>query len=156
MFYKYLITLLISMIPFIELRGSIPVGIAIYKLNIFLVYLISILGNIIIIHIILLGIKQILKLLENIKLTKKLVTLIEEKGKKAWDKILKSGKNKVYYGLFLFVAIPLPGTGAWTGSLAASFLDLDFKKSFLSIALGVITAGIIIFILSVVGINILK
>lgn len=156
MFYKYLITLLISMVPFIELRGSIPVGIAIYKLNIFLVYLISIIGNIIIIPIILFGIKKILKLLENVKITKKLVTLIEEKGKKAGDKILKSGKNKVYYGLFLFVAIPLPGTGAWTGSLAASFLDLDFKKSFLSIALGVITAGIIIFILSVVGINILK
>lgn len=156
MFYKYLITLLISMVPFIELRGSIPVGIAIYKLNIFLVYIISIIGNIIIIPIILLGIKKILKLLENIKITKKLVTLIEEKGKKAGDKILKSTKNGVYYGLFLFVAIPLPGTGAWTGSLAASFLDLDFKKSFLSIALGVITAGIIIFILSVVGINILK
>ena len=156
MFYKYLITLLISMVPFIELRGSIPVGIAIYKLNIFLVYLISIIGNIIIIPIILFGIKKILKLLENVKITKKLVALIEEKGKKAGDTILKSGKNKVYYGLFLFVAIPLPGTGAWTGSLAASFLDLDFKKSFLSIALGVITAGIIIFILSVVGINILK
>ena len=156
MFYKYLITLLISMVPFIELRGSIPVGIAIYKLNIFLVYLISIIGNIIIVPIILFGIKKILKLLENIKITKKLVTLIEEKVKKAGDKILKSTKNGVYYGLFLFVAIPLPGTGAWTGSLAASFLDLDFKKSFLSIALGVITAGIIIFILSVVGINILK
>ena len=156
MFYKYLITLLISMVPFIELRGSIPVGIAIYKLNIFLVYLISIIGNIIIVPIILFGIKKILKLLENIKITKKLVTLIEEKGKKAGDKILKSTKNGVYYGLFLFVAIPLPGTGAWTGSLAGSFLDLDFKKSFLSIALGVITAGIIIFILSVVGINILK
>lgn len=156
MFYKYLITLLISMVPFIELRGSIPVGIAIYKLNIFLVYLISIIGNIIIVPIILFGIKKILKLLENIKITKKLVILIEEKGKKAGDKILKSTKNGVYYGLFLFVAIPLPGTGAWTGSLAASFLDLDFKKSFLSIALGVITAGIIIFILSVVGINILK
>ncbi len=156
MFYKYLITLLISMVPFIELRGSIPVGIAIYKLNIFLVYLISIIGNIIIVPIILFGIKKILKLLENIKITKKLVTLIEEKGKKAGNKILKSTKNGVYYGLFLFVAIPLPGTGAWTGSLAASFLDLDFKKSFLSIALGVITAGIIIFILSVVGINILK
>ena len=156
MFYKYLITLLISMVPFIELRGSIPVGIAIYKLNKFLVYLISIIGNIIIVPIILFGIKKILKLLENIKITKKLVTLIEEKGKKAGDKILKSTKNGVYYGLFLFVAIPLPGTGAWTGSLAASFLDLDFKKSFLSIALGVITAGIIIFILSVVGINILK
>lgn len=156
MFYKYLITLLISMVPFIELRGSIPVGIAIYKLNIFLVYIISIIGNIIIVPIILFGIKKILKLLENIKITKKLVTLIEEKGKKAGDKILKNTKNGVYYGLFLFVAIPLPGTGAWTGSLAASFLDLDFKKSFLSIALGVITAGIIIFILSVVGINILK
>ena len=156
MFYKYLITLLISMVPFIELRGSIPVGIAIYKLNIFLVYLISIIGNIIIVPIILFGIKKILKLLEKIKITKKLVTLIEEKGKKAGDKILKSTKNGVYYGLFLFVAIPLPGTGAWTGSLAASFLDLDFKKSFLSIALGVITAGIIIFILSVVGVNILK
>ena len=64
MFYKYLITLLISMVPFIELRGSIPVGIAIYKLNIFLVYLISIIGNIIIVPIILFGIKKILLFLQ--------------------------------------------------------------------------------------------
>lgn len=156
MFYKYLITLLISMVPFIELRGSIPIGIFAYKLDIFFVYIISILGNIIIIPIILLGIKKILKLLEKVKVTKKLVTIIEQKGKKAGNKILKSTKNGVYYGLFIFVAIPLPGTGAWTGSLAAAFLDLDFKKSFISIALGVITAGIIIFTLSVIGVNILK
>lgn len=156
MFYKYLITLLISMVPFIELRGSIPIGILGYKLNVFLVYLISIIGNIIIIPIILIAIKRILKILENIKYTKKIVSIIEQKGKKAGDKILKSSKNGVYYGLFLFVAIPLPGTGAWTGSLAAAFLDLDFKKSFLSIALGVISAGIIIFILSVIGFNVLK
>ena len=156
MFYKYLITLLISMVPFIELRGSIPIGIFAYKLDIFFVYIISILGNIIIIPVILFGIKKILKLLEKVKVTKKLVTIIEQKGKKAGDKILKSTKNGVYYGLFIFVAIPLPGTGAWTGSLAAAFLNLDFKKSFLSIALGVITAGIIIFTLSVIGVNILK
>jgi predicted membrane protein len=144
------------MVPFIELRGSIPIGIFAYKLDIFFVYIISILGNIIIIPVILFGIKKILKLLEKVKVTKKLVTIIEQKGKKAGDKILKSTKNGVYYGLFIFVAIPLPGTGAWTGSLAAAFLNLDFKKSFLSIALGVITAGIIIFTLSVIGVNILK
>jgi predicted membrane protein len=144
------------MVPFIELRGSIPIGIFAYKLDIFFVYIISILGNIIIIPVILLGIKKMLKLLEKVKVTKKLVTIIEQKGKKAGDKILKSTKNGVYYGLFIFVAIPLPGTGAWTGSLAAAFLDLDFKKSFISIALGVITAGIIIFTLSVIGVNILK
>ena len=156
MFYKYLITLLISMVPFIELRGSIPIGIFAYKLDIFFVYIISILGNIIIIPVILLGIKKMLKLLEKVKVTKKLVTIIEQKGKKAGDKILKSTKNGVYYGLFIFVAIPLPGTGAWTGSLAAAFLDLDFKKSFISIALGVITAGIIIYRLSVIGVKIFK
>ena len=72
-----------------------------------------------------------------------------EKGEKAGQKLLKKAGNKgTYFALFLFVAIPIPGTGAWTGTLAASILNLDFKKTMLAIIAGVITAGVIMLLFS--------
>ncbi len=154
MFIKYLKTFLIAMLPIIELRGALPIALIKYNLNPYGAYLISIIGNIIVVPFILIFIDSILKFLSKTKL-KKLAEWITKKGDKAKNKIINHEKG-VYIALMLFVAIPLPGTGAWTGSLAASFLKLDKKKSFLYISLGVLLAGIIIFSLSKLGLMIIK
>ncbi|MEG0090740.1 MAG: small multi-drug export protein, partial [Oscillospiraceae bacterium] len=107
-------------------------------------YFVSVLGNMLPVPFILLLVKPVLLFLQKLKLTSKLATFFLEKGHKAGTKF---GDAK-YWALFVFVAIPMPGTGAWTGSLAASLLDLDRTKSLIAVLFGVMTAGVIMGIVS--------
>ena len=139
------------MIPLIELRGAIPIAIGMdLGLPEWAVLTIAIIGNIIPIPIIYLFARKVLEWGKKCKIKwfKKFCNFCLEKGKKAGDKLLKKAKGGVYVALFLFVAIPIPGTGAWTGTLAASILDLNFKKSIFAIIAGVLTAGLIMLLIS--------
>ncbi len=142
--FKYLIVFLISMVPIVELRGALPIGIGMH-LNPWVVYLICIIGNMLPVPIIFFFARKVLIWGKDKKYIGKFFTFCYEKGEKGGEKLKgKSGNGKgVYIGLLLFVGIPLPGTGAWTGTLAASFLDLDFKKSIVACMGGVLLAGII-------------
>lgn len=139
---KETIVFLVSLLPVIELRGGIITG---YLLGIdFLpTFFIAFLGNIVPIPFILFFIKIIFKFLKRTPL-RKIVSWCERKAEEKNETI----KKYAYLGLIIFVGIPLPGTGAWTGALIASTLNMDIKKTFLAISLGVLLAGIIISILS--------
>ena len=140
---KYLIVSVISMVPIVELRGAIPIAESL-GLNIALYYPIAIIGNMLPVPVIYLFARKVLEWGKDKKLTKKFFTWCLEKGEKGGEKLKKSaGNSGIFWALLLFVGIPLPGTGAWTGTLAASFLNLDFKTSISAVALGVILAGII-------------
>ena len=140
---KYLITFLISMVPIIELRGAIPIAESL-NLNIFLYYPIAIIGNLLPVPIIYLFARKVLIWGKDKKVIGKFFTWCLEKGEKGGKKLKESaGNTGIFWALLLFVGIPLPGTGAWTGTLAASFLSLDFKTSVCAVSLGVVLAGII-------------
>lgn len=141
--FKYIIVFIVSMIPIIELRGAIPIAEG-FGLNIFLYYPIAIIGNMLPVPVIYLFARKVLEFGKDKKIIGKFFTWCIEKGEKGGEKLRKSAGNKgIFFALLLFVGIPLPGTGAWTGTLAASFLKLDFKTSISAVALGVILAGII-------------
>lgn len=140
---KEFIVLLVSMIPLLELRGSILAA-GFMKMNFFSTYIAAVVGNMIPIPFIFLFIRQIFVWLKKTKHFHKFPEWCEKKAMSKSDQIEKYG----YLGLFLFVAIPLPGTGAWTGSLIAVLLGLKPKKSFFFIFLGVLTAGLIMSLLS--------
>ncbi|WP_040396885.1 COG2426 family protein [Anaerococcus senegalensis] len=135
--------IIISMFPLIELKGSIPVGLAM-GFKPMHAYLYSLLGSTIPAIFILLWIMPIFDYMKKKDSLKKLVVWAESKAKKKEGNI----KKYEYIGLFLFVAIPLPGTGVWMGSLIASILGLKKLKSFVTIAIGNIIAGIIIYTFS--------
>ncbi len=144
-FSKELILLIISMIPILELRGGLLAASELL-LNIPLKYAmpISIIGNLIPIPFILILIGKIFAYLKKTKTFKKLVTKLEDKAMSKKDSIEKCE----FWGLVIFVGIPLPGTGAWTGALIASMLGINKKKAFYAISLGVIIAAIIMSIVS--------
>lgn len=140
---KYLIIALVSMVPIIELRGAIPIAEGL-GLNIFLYYPIAIIGNMLPVPFIYLFARKVLEWGKDKKFIGKFFTWCLNKGEKGGEKLKKSaGNSGIFFALLLFVGIPLPGTGAWTGTLAASFLKLDFKTSIIAVTLGVILAGII-------------
>ena len=139
---KEFIVFIISMIPILELRGSLIVA-GFLKMEFLATYVIAVLGNMLPIPFILLFVDKIFNLLKKTK-AKKLVIKMENKALSKSDQIKKYGK----LGLFLFVAIPLPGTGAWTGSLIAVLLRMKMKDSLPWIFLGVLTAGLIMSLLS--------
>lgn len=145
---KILVTLIISMVPIVELRGAIPVAILVHDLNPVLAFICSVVGNLIPVPFIIVFIRKIFTWMRKCfpKLNK-MIDRLEEKGKSKKETVLKYG----FWGLFIFVAIPLPGTGAWTGALIAAMMDMRLKRAFPSILLGVITAGIIVTVLTVVG-----
>ncbi len=153
MFLKYLIVFLISMVPLIELRGAIPYAVG-FKLPLLPSYIIAILGNMLPVPFIFFFARKILEWGKDKKITKKFFTFCLEKGNKGGKKLQEKAGRNVYLALFLFVGIPLPGTGAWTGTLAASLLNLDFKKSVLAIMGGVVLAGIIMGLVSLGVFNI--
>ena len=153
MFLKYLIVFLISMVPLIELRGAIPYAVG-FKLPLLPSYIIAILGNMLPVPFIFFFARKILEWGKDKKFTKKFFTFCLEKGNKGGEKLQEKAGRNVYLALFLFVGIPLPGTGAWTGTLAASLLNLDFKKSVLAIMAGVVLAGIIMGLVSLGVFNI--
>lgn len=153
MFLKYLVVFLISMVPLIELRGAIPYAVG-FKLPLLPSYIIAILGNMLPVPFIFFFARKILEWGKDKKFTKKFFTFCLEKGNKGGKKLQEKAGRNVYLALFLFVGIPLPGTGAWTGTLAASLLNLDFKKSVLAIMGGVVLAGIIMGLVSLGVFNI--
>lgn len=147
---KYLLTGLISMVPIIELRGAIPIGVLTFHLNYVESFIVSFVGNIIPVYFI---VKFIRPLFDFFGRWKPFKIVIDWATNRATKKIQESEKLQNYtaLGLFLFVAIPLPGTGAWVGSLIANFLDLPPKKAIPPIVLGVFTAGCIMLILTAIA-----
>ena len=141
-----LVVFLISVMPILECRLGMFTAIVLLHMNVFKGFIISFLGNILPIPFILLLINWIFELLKKVPKINKLIFWLEDRTLKKRDKIDKYG----IWGLLFFVAIPLPGTGGWTGALLASLLHLDKKKSFGVIAIGVFIAGLIISILSLV------
>lgn len=139
---KYLATFLISMTPIIELRGAIPIAVMGFHLTYVEAFIISLIGNIVPIYFIVKYIRPLFDFFGRIKIFKK---IIDWATNRATKKIQESERLQNYtaLGLFLFVAIPLPGTGAWVGSLIANFLGLPLKKAFWPLAAGVLAAGII-------------
>ena len=132
-----------SMLPIIELRGSIPLG-AFLALPWYINYFISVIGNLVPVPFILLFIRAIINWMKGVKIFKKIALWLEAKAEKNQGKLAKG----IFLGLFLFVAIPIPGTGAWTGSLVAALMGIKFKDAFFAVLLGVLTAGVIMLFLS--------
>ena len=143
MFLKYLIVFLVSMVPIVELRGAVPIGTGM-GLPWLPTLIVSIIGNMVPVPFIYFFARKILEWGKDKKFIGKFFTWCLEKGKKGGEKLkATAGNSGIFWALLLFVGIPLPGTGAWTGTLAASLLDLDFKTSILAVSLGVILAGVI-------------
>lgn len=145
---RYAIVALISMVPLIEIRGAIPTAYTwINKLNYDLSFplccLIAIVGNMLPVPFIFFLARKVLEWGADKPVIGKFFTFCLKKGESGGEKLQAKAGRGLYFALFLFVGIPLPGTGAWTGTLAASILDMDFKKSTVAIICGVILAGII-------------
>ncbi len=139
MLIKYLQVFFISMLPIIELRGSIPVGYAI-GLPWYTTLFISVIGNMLPVWFILLFIVRIFEFMKKRNILTKLIKKIEKRALNRTGNIA----NKEFLGLLIFVAIPLPGTGAWTGALISALLKMDIKKSFIAILLGVLVASFLV------------
>lgn len=144
-FGKELIVFIISILPILELRGGL-IAASLLNVSPLTGYIVSIIGNTLPVPFILLFINKILDWMgkSKIKWMNKLSKWLDKKARKHKDSIEKYG----YLGLILFVGVPLPGTGAWTGCLAASVLNMDKKKSFISIMLGIIMVSIIMMLIS--------
>ncbi len=145
---QYLIVFLISMVPLVELRGAI-----IYayfhkatdpNFNLLTVYILTAIGNMLPVPFIYFFARKVLIWGKDKKVIGKFFTFCLEKGEKGGKKLQEKAGRGLFVALLLFVGIPLPGTGAWTGTLAASILDMDFKSSILAVILGVALAGCII------------
>lgn len=138
----YLVTFLLGMTPVIELRGAIPVGVGM-GLSYFTAFIIAFIGNVLPVYFIVKYADPIFNFLGKIKPIGKVLDWFKEKTTKKIEKNEKL-QTSVALGLFVLVAIPLPGTGAWTGSLAANLLGVKVKKAIVPIILGVLVAGIIV------------
>ncbi|MDO4321191.1 MAG: small multi-drug export protein [Lachnospiraceae bacterium] len=139
---NYFIVFFISMVPLIELRAAIPYAIAL-GLPVVPSYIIAIIGNMLPVPIIYLFARKVLIWGKDKPVIGKFFTFCLEKGEKGGKKLQATAGRGLFVALMLFVGIPLPGTGAWTGTLAASLLDMDFKSSIIAVMLGVILAGLI-------------
>ena len=148
----YILIFFISMVPLVELRGAIPYAIGFIEkgeqLSLPLCYLIAIVGNMFPVPIIYLFARKVLEWGKDKKIIGPFFTYCLEKGERGGEKLQSKAGRGLYVALFLFVGIPVPGTGAWVGTLAASILDMDFKKSVGAVMCGVILAGIIMGIVS--------
>ena len=142
MLKKYLWVFVISMVPLIELRGAIPVSQGL-GLPILQSYIIAVIGNMIPVPFIYLFARKVLEWGADKPVIGKFFSWCLEKGEKGGKKLQEKAGRGLFVALLLFVGIPLPGTGAWTGTLAASILDMDFKASVLAVMLGVLLAGVI-------------
>lgn len=152
MLKNYLYIFLISMVPLIELRGAIPVS-QVLGLPMVESYIICIIGNMLPVPVIYLFARKVLEWGADKPVIGKFFTFCLEKGEKGGQKLQAKAGRGLFLALLLFVGIPVPGTGAWTGTLAASILDMDFKSSILAVMLGVLLAGVIMLIVSVAGVE---
>ena len=143
MFKQYLLVFLVSMVPLVELRGSIIMAVGM-DLDYWTALTVCVIGNMLPVPIIYLFARQVLHWGADKKYIGKFFRFCLEKGEKAGKKLTDTaGKGGLFMALMLFVGIPLPGTGAWTGTLAASFLNMGPKTTAIAVSLGVIMAGII-------------
>ena len=148
MIKKYILCFLVSMVPLLELRGAIPIALGM-GLHPVASYIICVLGNILPVPFIYFFARKFLTWGTNQRYIGKICGFFLNKGERAGQKLVaKTGRYGLFMALLLFVGIPLPGTGAWTGALAASFLNMGFKSTVLAVSLGVILAGVIMAVAS--------
>lgn len=143
MLTKLLITFLISMVPVIELRGALPIGVGM-GLEPWVALVVSIIGNMVPVPFIIIFIRRILNWMHRFEKFDRLAKRLEAKAERQGDKLVKYETM----GLFLLVAVPLPGTGAWTGSLVAALFDLRLKTAIPTIFAGVVAAGLVVFFIT--------
>ncbi len=141
--YQYLIVFFISMVPLIELRGALPVSQG-FGIPIVTSFIICIIGNMVPVPFIYLFARRVLEWGKDKPVIGPFFSFCLEKGEKGGQALTSKAGHGLYVALALFVGIPLPGTGAWTGMLAASILDMDFKKSTVAVLSGVLLAGFIV------------
>ena len=150
----YLLVFFISMVPLIELRGAIPIGIGM-GLETLPTIIVSVIGNMLPVPVIYFFARKFLLWGARQRYIGKICNFFVVKGERAGQKLVaKAGRGGLFIALMLFVGIPLPGTGAWTGALGASFLNMGIKSTALSVSLGVIIAGIIMATVSLLGLHI--
>ena len=143
MLQKYLFVFLVSMVPLIELRGAIPIA-AGMGLDSLTSYIICVIGNMLPVPFIYFFARKVLVWGADKKYIGKFFRFCLEKGEKGGQKLRSTaGRGGLFVALMLFVGIPIPGTGAWTGTLAASFLNMGIKSTALAVSLGVVIAGLI-------------
>ncbi len=136
------------MVPLLELRGAIPFSVG-FGLPSIPSFIICVIGNMLPVPVIFWFARRVLEWGKDKKAIGGFFTWCLEKGDKGGKKLTEKAGRGVYVALFLFVGIPLPGTGAWTGTLAASFLDLEWKKSVVAVMAGVVLAGLIMYLVSI-------
>ena len=150
MLTKYLWVFFVSMVPLVELRGSIIISQGL-QLPVLSSYIVAIIGNMLPVPVIYLFARKVLVWGADKPVIGKFFSWCLEKGGKGGKKLQEKAGRGLFIALLLFVGIPLPGTGAWTGTLAASILDMDFKSTIIAVMLGVLLAGIIMMVFSVAG-----
>lgn len=151
-----LISFFVSMVPLIELRGAIPFGVGLFLAQrielspaiLVILFVTCMVGNMIPVPFIFLFARKFLEWGQDKKILSGICTFCLEKGHRGGVKLQEKAGRGLYFALFLFVGFPLPGTGAWTGTLAASLLDMDWKKTCIAVISGVLLAGIIMMTLS--------
>ncbi len=136
-------TLVTAMLPILEIRGAIPVGVA-SGLDPWLAFAVGFVGNMLPIPILILLTRKVIEWLKKHNVLVKFTAWLENKGSKGAQKVQRYS----FWGLFILVAIPLPGTGAWTGALVASLLDMRLKRALPAIAMGVAVAGLIVLLVT--------
>lgn len=152
---KYLLVFLVSMVPLIEIRGAVPIALGM-GLPLIPSMIVCVLGNMVPVPIIYLFARKFLIWGAKQKHIGKFCAFFLEKGEKAGQKLVaKTGRGGLAFALLIFVGIPLPGTGAWTGTLGASFLDMGPKSTTVAVCLGVLMSGTIMCIISLLGLHIL-
>ena len=150
---KYLLIFVASMVPLFELRFTMLTLVPSLDVNLVLAFIIGVIGNMLPVPIIYLFARRVLEWGKDKKVIGKFFTWCLNKGERGGKKLeAKAGKG-LYWALFLFVGIPLPGTGAWTGTLAASMLKLDFKKTVLAVVCGVVLAALLMLALGLLGVE---
>jgi uncharacterized membrane protein len=152
---NYIYIFLIAMVPLIELRGALPVAYGIHTanpdFNLLMAYIVIAIGNMLPVPFIYFFARKVLEWGKDKRYIGRFFTWCLEKGEKGGQKLQSKAGRGLYWALLLFVGIPLPGTGAWTGTLAASFLDMDFKKSVVAVVGGVVLASVIVGVICTLG-----
>ena len=142
MLSKYLMVFFVSMVPLIELRAAVPMALGM-GLPVVPAFIVCIIGNMLPVPFIFFFARKVLEWGQDKPLIGKFFTWCLEKGHKGGEKLKEKAGKGLFWALLLFVGIPAPGTGAWTGTLAASILDMDFKTSVIAVMCGVVLAGVI-------------
>lgn len=148
----YIMIFFVSMVPIVELRGAIPISQG-FGLPLLQSYIICVIGNMLPVPVIFFFARKVLIWGKDKKFIGGFFTWCLDKGERGGEKLKEKAGKGLYVALLLFVGIPLPGTGAWTGTLAASFLDMDFKKSVIACMGGVLLAGVIMGVGSMAGVS---